>query len=534
MSLAPKTSALGLNTYKGNWMSLHSKHLLNRTLFGAKASDIEYFKTKGLMASIDELLNIQTTALPPPLNDYNSTTFTDPNVPSGKTWVNDITTDGTINSYRRNSYKKWLISVWLGQEKNIREKLSLFWSNHFGTEADTIGYGSMIYNHHQIFRNNCVGNFKQMVRLVTTDPAMLRYLNGYLNTKTAPDENYGRELQELYTVGKEGGAKYSEEDVKNAAKVLTGWRIDANFNSIFDTTRHDTTNKTFSSFYKGTTITGKTAANGALETDELLTMIFQKTELAKFICRKLYRYFVYYYIDNTIENNIITPLSNIFIANNYEIKPVLKTLLSSEHFYDTLYIGCQIKSPVDHVITFLRQYEIIFPNAITDYTDSYFLHNYMVNQLISMGQNPVDPPNVSGWPAYYQTPDYNKLWINADTLPKRNKFTDLMIETGYTRNGKKVIVNTIQFAKNVCPNPSDPNILIESVFSFLVSTEIAASLKANLKKQILLSGQTSDYYWTDAWNAYTSSPTTINYNTVHTRLKSLLKYIMNLPDYQLQ
>jgi uncharacterized protein (DUF1800 family) len=373
-----------------------------------------------------------------------------------------------------------------------------------------------------------------MVRLVTTDPAMLRYLNGYLNTKTAPDENYGRELQELYTVGKEGGAKYSEEDVKNAAKVLTGWRIDANFNSIFDSSRHDTTNKTFSSFYKGTTITGKTAANGALETDELLTMIFQKTEVAKFICRKLYRYFVYYYIDNTIENNIITPLSNIFIANNYEIKPVLKTLLSSEHFYDTLYIGCQIKSPVDHVITFLRQYEIIFPNAITDYTDSYFLYNYMVNQLISMGQNPVDPPNVSGWPAYYQTPDYNKLWINADTLPKRNKFTDLMIETGYTRNGKKVIVNTIQFAKNVCPNPSDPNVLIESVFSFLVSTEIDASLKANLKKQILLSGQTSDYYWTDAWNAYTSSPTTINYNTVHTRLKSLLKYIMNLPDYQLQ
>jgi hypothetical protein len=152
----------------------------------------------------------------------------------------------------------------------------------------------------------------------------------------------------------------------------------------------------------------------------------------------------------------------------------------------------------------------------------------------NIGLNFTDPPSVSGWPAYYQTPDYNKLWINADTLPKRNKFTDLMIETGYTRNGKKIIVNTIQFAKNVCPNPADPNKLIESVFSFLVSTEIAASLKASLKNQILLSGQTSDYYWTDAWNAYTSSPTTINYNTVHTRLKSLLKYIMNLPDYQLQ
>ena len=97
-----------------------------------------------------------------------------------------------------------------------------------------------------------------------------------------------------------------------------------------------------------------------------------------------------------------------------------------------------------------------------------------------------------------------------------------------------MIVNTIQFAKNVCPNPSDPNVLIESLFSFLVSTEIAASLKASLKTQILLSGQTSDYYWTDAWNAYNLSPTNINFNTVHTRLKSLLKYIMNLPDYQLQ
>jgi len=534
MPLAPKSSALGLTTYKGSWSPQLTKHLLNRTMFGAKASDIDYFTSKGLLASIDELLNVQTISIPPPLNDYNSTTFTDPNVLAGKTWVNDVSTDGTINSYRRSTYKKWLMSVWVGQERNIREKLTLFWSNHFSTEADTVVYGSMVYNHHQILRNNCVGNFKQIVRAVTTDPGMLRYLNGYLSTKTAPDENYGRELQELFTVGKEGGAKYSEEDVKNAAKVLTGWKIDANFIAVFDSTRHDTTNKTFSSFYNNTIITGKTAANGALETDELLTMIFQKPEVAKFICRKIYRYFVYYNIDDVVEKNIITPLANTFIANNFEIKPVLKLLFSSEHFYDALYIGCQIKSPTDHVIAFLRQYEITFPHAVTDYADAYYLYNYMVNQLISMGQNPVDPPNVSGWPAYYQAPEYNELWINADTLPKRNKFTDLMIETGYTRNGKKIIVNTVQFAKTVCSNPSDPNILIDSLFSFLISTDISVALKLSLKTQILLTGQASDYYWTEAWITYNTSPTTINFNIVNTRLKALLKYIMNLPDYQLQ
>ncbi|WP_371068070.1 DUF1800 family protein, partial [Salmonella enterica] len=136
----------------------------------------------------------------PPLNDYNTTSFTDPNVLLGSTWVNDISLDGTINSYRRATYKKWLISVCVGQTRNIQEKLTFFWSNHFGTESDTINYGTMIYNHHQILRKNCVGNFKQLVRAVTTDPGMLRYLNGYLNTKTAPDENYGRELQELFTV----------------------------------------------------------------------------------------------------------------------------------------------------------------------------------------------------------------------------------------------------------------------------------------------------------------------------------------------
>ena len=109
-----------------------------------------------------------------------------------------------------------------------------------------------------------------------------------------------------------------------------------------------------------------------------------------------------------------------------------------------------------------------------------------------------------------------------------------MLETGYTRNANKIIVPTVQFAKNVCPNPSDPNILMDSLISFLLSTEVDPNLKTNLKVQLLLTGQTSDYYWTDAWNLYNSSPTTINFNIVNTRLKSLLKYIMNLPDYQLQ
>lgn len=533
MPLSPLSSNLGLETYQGPWTKQTTTHLLNRVLFGAKQSEIQQFLAKGLNASVTELLNPTAPIPNPPVNDYNTSTLIDPTVAPGTTWVNQPTADGTINSLRRNSFKKWLTGIMIHQDMSVREKLTLFWGNHFGTEADTISNANYIFQHHDVLRKNALGNFKTMAKAVTIDPGMLRYLNGYLNTATAPDENYGRELQELFTVGKDNPVQYSESDVKAAARVLTGWRINASYNSYFDATRHDTGNKQFSSYYNNKVITGKAGQAGANETDELIDMLFAKEDMAKYICRKLYRWFVFYYIDQTVEKNIIAPLATIFKNNNFDIKPVLEALFKSAHFYDPLYIGCQIKSPMDHVIGTLRKTNVVFPNVITDYADAYLQYNNMVGQLTSFGQNPADPPNVAGWPAYYQSPDYGELWINADTLPKRNKFTDLMIETGYTRNGRKVIIDMIPFVKSVSSNPSNPNQLIQDLFDLLISTEIDPTMKENLKKQILLSGQTSDYYWTDAWNAYQSIQNTINFNLVNNRLKALVKYIMNLPDYQL-
>ena len=534
MPATPISSSLGLTPYQGAWTKATTKHLLKRVLFGAKSNEIDYFLNKGMAKSVSELLSPNINYPSPPLNDYNTATVIDPVVPLGTTWINNITSDGTLNSYRVSNFKKWQVGGMINQEKNITEKLCLFWANHFSIEADIVAYGNYVFNHHDTIRKNCLGNFKQLIKLITIDAGMLRYLNGYLNTNTAPDENYGRELQELFTLGKHADVKYTEADVKAAAKVLTGWRINSAFSVYFDATKHDSTNKQFSSYYNNKIIAGKTAAAGATETDDLISMIFERPEVAKFICRKIYQFFVYYYIDDKIENNIIVPLADIFIKNNFEIKPVLEKLFQSEHFYDNLYIGCQIKSPIEHIVSCLREFNISFPNAVSDYADAYYLFNNMVSQMINLGQNPADPPNVAGWPAYYQVPEFYELWINADTLPKRNKFTDLMVESGYTRNGKKVVIDTIAFAKYICTNPGDPNVLIDAVFANLISTDISATLKANLKKQILLSGQVSDYYWTDAWNAYQASATTINFNIVNVRLKALLKYIMNLPEYQLQ
>ena len=505
-------------------------------MFGAKKADIDYFKSKSMSQAVDELLT-PTAPLPsPPINDYSPGT-PDPNIAAGATWINNPTNDGTLNSVRRSSFKKWWTGVMINQDRSIREKLTLFWANHFGTETNTVSIAHYVYNHHDLLRQSALGNFKQLVKNVTIDPGMLRYLNGYLNTATAPDENYGRELQELFTIGKDpitNLAPYTEDDVKNAARVLTGHRINGNtFGYFFDATRHDSTDKTFSNFYNNTVIKGRTGALGALETDDLLSMIFAKNEVSKFIVRKLYRWFVYYVIDETTETNVIEPLATIFRDNNFEIKPVLSALFKSDHFYDVVNQGCMIKSPADHLIGCLREFDVIFPDTVANFADVYNMWNYIRNWSAQMAQDVGDPPNVSGWPAYYQAPQFHEMWINSDTLPKRNRFTDTMVTSGYTRNGKKIIIDVIAFTKTL-PNPTDPNALIDDVLSIICRVPLSTQSKQALKQQILLSNQTQDNYWSDEWNAYLVDPTNMTtYNIVNTRLKTLYQYLMDLSEYQL-
>lgn len=526
----------GLTPYNGQWTTNEVVHLLKRTMFGAKPDDISFFLGLGMSQAVDQLLTIPSTPPAPPVKNYANTNLpvTDPdyNIPIGSTWVNINTTDA--DGLRRASFKAWWMGLMINQERNIREKMTLFWHNHFSTETNDIGRAIWAYNNNVLCRQNALGNFKQMVRLITLDPAMLRYLNGYLNINTAPDENYGRELQELFTLGKENNPNYTEDDVKKAAKVLTGWKINGTTNTFsFTASQHDTASKQFSSFYNNTTIVGRTGATaGDLELTDLINMIFSKSaEVSKFIVKKLYRYFVYYKIDAATEANVIVPLAQILVSNNWEIKPVLTALFKSEHFFDVLNQGCVIKSPVDLVVSACREFGIVFP-APTDYVNVYNMWSYIQSFASTLQQNIGDPPDVAGWKAYYQEPQFHEIWINTDTYPKRNLFTDTMITSGYTRSGQKIIIDPVAFTKKLS-NPSDPNALINDALKIMYRIDLSAATKASLKKQILLSNQDQDYYWTNAWNAYISNPVNANYQVVFTRLRDLYKYFMNLAEYQL-
>ena len=363
---------------------------------------------------------------------------------------------------------------------------------------------------------------------------MLFFLNGDSNVKGSPNENYARELQELYTVGKGPNSKYTENDVKTAALVLTGHTVNpVTFTYFFDAGKHDATNKEFSSFYSNKIITGYSGAAGANEVDELLNMIFAQDELAKHICRKIYRYFIYYKIDNDIEQTIITPLAQIFKNNNFNIQPVLATLFKSRHFYDLVYSSaCIIKSPLDFVIDLCNEFNVQFPNP-TDNEATYAVWQSIQNEAAEMQQELGAIPEVAGWYAYYQEPAFHELWVNTATYTRRTVFTDRMIADGIMSNNQTIVIDPVAFAEQLA-NPGNPNLLITQSLEILFRYPLSESGKEFIKRSILLSGQTQDHYWTDAWDAYKANPSNTGTKAiVISRLKAFYKYIMNLPEYHL-
>jgi uncharacterized protein (DUF1800 family) len=534
---APSRPALvlsgDLTPYTGPWTAAHAAHLLRRTTFGVKKAQLDALVALGSAnAAVDHVLNVPAGLPAPPVNNYNNPDYTDPIVPAGETWV-DAYFELGAEPYRIESWRGWWFDRMIEGPANIEEKLVLFWHNHFATQTEIVLSGAAAYRHNQLLRQHALGDFKAFVKAVTLDAMMLRYLNGYLNHKNAPDENYARELQELFTVGKDTADQYTEADVVAAARVLTGWRINLLptpqfLDTYFDYTAHDTGAKQFSAYYNNTVIAG--SLNGEAELDALLDMIFAKEHVSKFICRKLYRYFVYYEIDAAIEANIIAPLAQIFRDNGYAIQSVLEALFKSEHFFEAYATGCFIKTPMDIYIGTLRSFNLSLP-ASTPFDE--FVQRYIISYWgREMSMLPGDPPSVAGWPAFRQPPGYYRFWISGDTMRNRNVLTDIFAFVGIESPNDKLQIDHVAFAAQF-GNPGDPNALVDDVVRLLLPVDLSPVKKTALKG-ILLSGQASDAYWTSAWTDYVNDPANqMAYDTVWLRLALLHKYIMNLPEFQL-
>lgn len=527
----------GLEPYTGPWGAPQIAHLLRRTTFGASRPVLDTMSSQ----SMDQLVSMLLADLPVPDPPVNVNSL-DTGVPLGQTWVNAPRVDPNNptydpNSSRISSLKAWWTGLMLNQQLSLRERMTLFWQNHFVSESSVVYDARYVFKQNALFRQYALGNFKDLTTLVTTDPAMLVYLNGNTNTNSNPNENYARELQELFTIGKGpeiapgNYTYYTEDDVKAAARVLTGWRDSStNINSAFFPSRHDPTDKQFSANYGSTVIAGQSGTAGANEVDDLIAMIFAQEETAKFICRKLYRWFVYYLIDDVTEANVIVPMADLLRSGNYETEPVVQALLSSAHFYDPINIGCMIKDPVHAVVLTLRQMGVGFPPA-SDEVNLYGMWNYVRQQAASMQMDLIDPPNVAGWPAWYQTPQFYELWINSDTLPRRNRFTDVQNGKGFKLSTYVLAIDPLAFA-GLVSDPTDPNVIVAEFARYLFPIDLTAK-QLSFLHDILIPGL-PDYEWTNEWNAYKNDPTNqANVTAVSSKLQALVSFMMDMPEYQL-
>lgn len=524
--------SLSLTPYTGTWTLNEAAHLLRRTLFGATYSQIQQAVTNGMNATVAQLLTLP--AMSPPLTYHPDEAVT----AFGATWVNDLypATNPTLTDNAR----KFSLAAWTMQRLNqptvsIQEKMSLFWVNHFGVEATLEAKASYLLN--ERYRVNCLGNFKQLVKDVTVDVQMLYFLNGATNNLYAPNENYSRELLELFTVGKgpQTGpgeyTNYNEADIAAGAKVLTGWTIQNLYSSsvtqpssIFYPILHDTSTKTLSAHFGNATIPD----GGANEYANYIDILFAQPDMAKHICRKIYRWFVNYDLTTTVESTVIADMATTLTTNNFEILPVIEQLLKSEHFYDVSVRGAIIKNPLEVVFSMFNGTGTLLNfNLATNY--EMYLNLYSLAQI--MGMEYFHPPSVGGWTAYYQTPSFSKLWANSSLLKLRFDIGSLFtILPGIAVNGNNMKLDCLNFV-NGLSNPSNAQQVINDILVVFTAKGVSATENLILKS-ILTNGQ-PDFEWTIQYADYTADPTNpVVANPVRQRVEFVLYRLFNMPQFQ--
>ncbi|MCS6808757.1 MAG: DUF1800 domain-containing protein [Bacteroidota bacterium] len=478
-------------------------HLVRRLSFAAPYSLVQQLVGKTAQEAVDIVLGTSATT-PQPQSTPGA-------------WIHDITEnpekadrDTRNEIYSRwytqfASLQSWWVNLMLREAFPAREKLVLFWSGHFTSEFafdDMYNPPQLLFRQNQTLRKHCVGDMRQLTEDITLDGAMLNYLGGTLNTKGSPNENYARELLELFTTGL---AAYTEGDIKEAARTLTGWRAsrfndeprpNGNYITYFVPSAHDTGAKQF----LGVTIPAREAdANTELlvrsgEVRRLIDIIFEQRpqEVSRFLCTKLYRFFVYAN-PSVRADAVIAQMAVVFRRSNYHILPVLRALCASAHFFDESVIGVQIKTPAEFVIGLARQLDANPSQA--------------VRTMNALEQVLMDPPTVAGWESY-------RSWISTTTYPLRVQYAQELIRN---ISNEHVTMWARQF-----PNAESARALVNSIGEFLFPKPLSQSrLQGYLST--LLSGA-PEYEWASIMR---------DTHAAGTRIKFLLARMAQAPDIQL-
>lgn len=302
---------------------------------------------------------------------------------------------------KQQKQKEELNFAWIDRmavaKAQLREKMILFWHNHFATSGN---FAYLLQVQHNTLRKHALGSFREMLHAISKDPAMILWLNNQQNKKDAPNENFAREVMELFTLGEGNG--YTEQDIKNAARAFTGWAVNQKGEYEFREKQHDFGEKE---------VFGK---KGNFNGEDIINLILEKPQTAEYICRKIYRTF----INGGIDEEKVQELATRFRANDYDIADLMRTIFVSDWFYDEKNIGCIIISPVELIVRFKKLCRL----EVDD--------DQMAALQQVLGQTLFIPPNVAGWKG-------GRGWIDSSSLVQRMHLPKAMLNAGTARLNKR-------------------------------------------------------------------------------------------------
>jgi len=519
-----------LDPYTGPWTIDEAKHLLFRTLYGPKLDQLDQAVTDGMDVAVDKILSTSNTF---PFLPATYETNIDINIPSGETWVDKpypVGSDiGAVVAARRRSLVGWKIELFLREDTNISQKMDLFWHNHFAVELSTADM-RLPYQYFELIRKHSLGNFKQFIKDMTINTAMLAFLDGDENIKGNPNENYARELLELFSIGKgqddgeEDFGRYNENDVREGAKILTGYEIIGTASTTigvpyasFNSEKHDNSNKTLSHHFGSTTIAG----NGATEYENYIDVIFSHPDFSSYICEAIYHFFVGNDITNNVKNNVIAGMASTLTNNDFEILPVMRQLLKSKHFYDVALRGGIIKSPVDFAFSAANPTDYI--GNKTPAQDAKIYADFK-NHIQSMGMNLSMPPTVFGWEAYYKGPNFSREWIIGNDILNRNNLANNLFRLG----NEQIQLDNISFLKSLS-DPGNINAVLDDFIKIYITNGLNPADRSNLYQ--ILSGGWSPSQWQDNYNAILSGNPGLK-DAVYKRIRFTLSALFKLNTFQ--
>ncbi|MCC5930101.1 MAG: DUF1800 family protein [Cyclobacteriaceae bacterium] len=531
-------------------------HLLRRTTFGPSGKDIDRYAQLNIQQALDQLFTPTARPLPPL------------DIATGAAWVNPNTAGANSPEWQLIEYTlSWWTDRFMRGEDRIHARLIWYLHTHYPIIKERIPRSTALYHHMMLLWHYALGNYKELAVKMCYDNAMLWHLDGHLNEKDRPNENFAREFFELFTVGKgmqtgpDNYTTFDENDVREAARVLTGFGIDQSFSNVEPETgiamgilkgdgqmaqRHDAGIKNFSAAFgnvaiappQGGVINGVATKEATMqELHDFADMVFAQPATAAFLARKLYRFFVYYEISDTVERDIITPLAEQLINSDYQIIPILRRLLSSRHFFDDDnateeddVTGAIIKSPVELMASAIHFFDAEFPDSDGDLTRFYQAHAFLRGQMQLQGLDLFEPFDVNGYDAYHQMPAFNRNWITANTLAHRYKFgLDIVNGIKPMNDNDLIKIDVVRFVNQNISQPEEAIILAREIIDHLLPNEITEERFMYFYREILLD-TLSEINWRFEWRAYKQSQ---DDTAVRIQLEKFISALLQSPEFQL-